>query len=562
MPRLSTVIAITWAALPAAGWADHVAQASHGMVASSQTLASQAGVQIMKEGGNAVDAACAVALALAVVHPAAGNLGGGGFMLIRMADGRAVAIDYREAAPAAATETMYQDVQGNILPGASLVGYRASGVPGTVAGLSLAHQKFGKLPWAAVVKPAIDLASDGFTLSDGLARELKSSRNLAKFPESRRIFQRNGDFYRAAETFKQPELAATLERLANQGPSDFYRGKTAALIADAMKQNGLITRQDLAGYRAVVRKPLVGSYHGYQVVTMPPPSSGGVALLEALNLLSGFDLDSSGFDTAKTDHLLVESMRRAFADRSKYLGDPDFVKVPVSGLTSPRYADKLRATISDSQASPSDTNGPGDPTPYESSETTHFSVVDAQGNAVSNTYTLNFGFGSGVTIPGAGFLMNDEMDDFTSKPGVPNGFGLIQGAANAIQPHKRPLSSMTPTILVKNGKPILVLGSPGGPTIITSVLQVVVNVVDHGMILQEAVAAPRIHHQWLPDAIDVEEGAIPQAVREVLTRNGYRFSDGEGRHWGDVEAIAIDPQTALRIGVSDPRSGDAGAAGY
>jgi len=535
-------------------------ESDHGMVASSQVLASQAGVRIMKEGGNAVDAACAVALALAVVHPAAGNLGGGGFMLIRMADGRSVAVDYREAAPESATETMYQDPQGKILPGRSLVGYQASGVPGTVAGLTLAHQKYGRLKWAAVVQPAIELAQNGFQITPALAQELQGTKRLAQFPESKRIFQRGGDYYKPGETFKQPDLAATLARIAKDGPDDFYKGKTAQLIAAGM--NGAITLQDLAAYRAVLRKPLEGTYRGYKIVTMPPPSSGGIALLETLNQLSNFDLSADGVDTAKTDHLLVEAMRRSFADRAQFLGDPDFVRVPVSGLISNNYAKSLAATISEDRAGTSETTRAGDPMPYESSETTHFSVVDSAGNAVSNTYTLNFGFGSGVTVPGAGFLMNDEMDDFTSKVGAPNGFGLIQGEANAIQPHKRPLSSMTPTILVKDGKLAMVLGSPGGPTIITSVIQVIVNVIDHRMTMEQAVAAPRIHHQWLPDEIDTEIDAIPASVRTQLEAEGYKLSRHEGSHWGDVEAITRNPNTGRLTGVSDPRSPDAAAVGY
>jgi gamma-glutamyltranspeptidase/glutathione hydrolase len=530
------------------------------MVASSNRIASEVGVQIMKRGGNAIDAACAVGLALAVVHPAAGNLGGGGFMLIRTANGRSVAIDYRESAPLAALRDMYVDAAGKIVPGSSLVGYKASGVPGTVAGLALAHKKFGKLPWRDVVEPAVRLAAEGFVVSKDFARDLQGSESLAQFPESRRIFQRNGDFYKPGERFQQPELASTLQLIADKGPTGFYKGKTAQLIASAMRDKGLISLKDLADYKPAVRKPIEGTYRGYRVITMPPPSSGGIALLEMLNILEPHDLAKTGVGTVETNHLLVESMRRAFSDRAEFLGDPDFVRVPVAGLISKPYANLVAKTIQPEEASTSREIGHGDPSGYESSETTHFSVVDSQGNAVSNTYTLNFGFGSGVTIPGAGFLMNDEMDDFTSKVGVPNGFGLIQGSANAIAPHKRPLSSMTPTIVTKNGKLFLVVGSPGGPTIITTVLQVISNVIDHGMTVSEAVNAARIHHQWLPDDVRAEEGALAKAVRATLIRNGYKFR--EGGRWGDAEAIEVDSATGLLSGASDRRTSDAKAVGY
>jgi gamma-glutamyltranspeptidase/glutathione hydrolase len=543
--------------LPAFGYSSAVG--SRMMVASSNRIASEVGVAVMSKGGNAVDAACAVALALAVVHPAAGNLGGGGFMLIRMSNGRSTAIDYRESAPLAASRDMYLDASGNVIPGRSLAGYKACGVPGTVAGLALAHEKFGKLPWREVVQPAADLAEKGFVLSQGLANDLRST-TLSHFPESRRIFQRDGNYYRAGELFQQPDLAKTLVRIAANGPNEFYRGETARLIAEAMRQGGgLIGLADLAGYRPAERKPLTGSYRGYQVLTMPPPSSGGIALLEMLNILEPRDLGGTGADQVETDHLLIESMRRAFADRAEFLGDPDFVKVPVGGLISKPYAELVAKTIQPSAASKSSEIGHGSPPGYESNETTHFSVVDAYGNAVSNTYTLNFGFGSGVTIPGAGFLMNDEMDDFTSKVGVPNGFGLIQGSANAIAPRKRPLSSMTPTIVTQGGKLFLVLGSPGGPTIITTVLQVLSNVIDHGMSVTEAVGAPRIHHQWLPDDVQIEKEAMPATVYAALIANGYRLRR-VGR-WGDAEAIEVDPVTGMLTGASDPRSPDAAALG-
>ncbi len=535
------------------------------MVCSANRLASQIGVDILKQGGNAVDAACAVGFALAVVYPEAGNLGGGGFMLIRLANGKSTAIDYRETAPAQASRTMYLDGTGKVLANMSLVGYRASGVPGTVAGLAMAQRKYGRLRWDQVVSPARLLAQDGYDLSASSASNLRRALNLAQFPESRRIFQNDGKFYKAGDRFIQPDLGETLQRIEAKGPSDFYRGKTAHMIADAMKGAGLITLNDLKRYQPVERKPVVGSYQGYQVITMPPPSSGGIALIEMLNVLQHYSLSQLGFDTAATDHLLIETMRRAFADRSEFMGDPDFVKIPRKGLTSKRYADLLASSIDPEKASLSSSVGHGNPSGYESSETTHFSVVDAAGNAVSNTYTLNFGYGSGVTIPGAGFLMNDEMDDFTSKPGVPNGFGLIQGEANAVAPHKRPLSSMTPTILVKNGKLAMVIGSPGGPTIITTVLQVILNVVDHHMNIAEAIAAPRIHHQWLPDELAAETSSIPDSTYQALLRMGHKLDRSARRpnnRWGDAEGIWIDPKTGKRQGASDPRSKDAAAVGY
>ncbi|HWD37645.1 MAG TPA: gamma-glutamyltransferase [Fimbriimonas sp.] len=538
--------------------------AKHGIVASSSSIASQVGVDIMKEGGNAIDAACAVGFALAVTHPAAGNLGGGGFMLIRLANGLAVTVDYREIAPLAARSTMYQDEQGNVVPGLSLVGYKASGVPGTVAGLALAHAHFGHLPWKAVLEPARVLAEKGFPVSKSLAIELRAASNLPQFPESKRIFLKGGAYYKAGEIFRQPDLANTIARL-QASPSDFYTGKTARLIAKAMAGKGLITLADLKSYQPVERQPLEGSYRGYTVLSMPPPSSGGIALIEMLNMLEHYDLAASGAGTAKTDHLLVEAMRHAFADRAEFLGDPAFTKVPVKGLTSKKYAETLLATLDDSKATPSSEVGHGAPPVTESHQTTHFSVVDSQGNAVSNTYTLNFGFGSGVTVPGAGFLMNDEMDDFTSKVGVPNGFGLIQGTANDIQPKKRPLSSMTPTIVTRNGKLYMVIGSPGGPTIITTVLQVISNVIDHHMNIAQAIAAARIHHQWLPDRIDNETDALSEAVYESLIGMGYTITHGpkpEHAYWGDAEGILVDSARKALTGASDPRTRDAAAVGY
>jgi len=539
-------------------------RASHGMVASANAIASQVGVDILKRGGNAVDAACAVGLALAVTYPAAGNLGGGGFMMIRMADGRCVAVDYREMAPEAAQRTMYLDSSGKVIPNLSLVGYRASGVPGTVAGLGLAQQKYGVLKWHDVVEPARRLAAEGFPVSHSLAGSLKAAENLARFPESKRIFLKGGLYYKEGEIFKQPELASTLQRIQENGPREFYTGLTAKQILAEMKaHDGLLTASDLENYRAVEREPLRGSYRGYEVLTMPPPSSGGAALLEMLNILEPHDLAALSYNSSKTDHLLIEAMRRAFADRAEFMGDPDFVTMPTKGLISKQYAQQVAATIDPLHASSSATIGHGKPAAYESPQTTHFSVVDGAGNAVSNTYTLNMGYGSSATVSGAGFLLNDEMDDFTSKPGVPNGFGLIQGEANAIAPRKRPLSSMTPTILTRDGKLFMVIGSPGGPTIINTVLQVISNVVDHGMDLGRAVAAPRIHHQWLPDRVRAEPLALPKDVLTTLQAMGHQIDQAKGSsRMGDAEGVLVDIATGARLGASDPRSPDAAAIGY
>ena len=540
----------------------------HGIVTSATSLASDVGVDVMKKGGNAVDAACAVALALAVTYPTAGNLGGGGFMLIRFPDGTSTSIDYRETAPAAASRNMYLDAQGNVRPRVSLTGYLASGVPGTVAGLGLAHKKYGKLPWKEIVEPARQLASRGFKVSYALAQSLKSTRDLARYAESKRIFLNQGAYYKEGDLFRQPELAATLERIEKQGAQEFYTGTTGRMLAEEMKRHGgLITLKDLGGYHPVEREPVKGTYRGYDIISMPPPSSGGPALIQMLNILERHDIGSLGYNSAAADHLMIETMRRAFADRAEFPGDPEFVKVPVRGLTSKKYAEELDGTIKPDRATPSTEVGHGAPGVYESTETTHFSVVDSAGCAVSNTYTLNMGYGSAVTIAGAGFLMNDEMDDFTSKPGFPNGFGLIQGDANAIAPGKRPLSSMTPTILSRNGKLSLVIGSPGGPTIINTVLQVIVNVVDHGMDIGHAISAPRFHHQWMPDVVTAEAFCFPAEVLNSLIARGHKIDQptgkaGKGRRQGDAEGIMVDPDTGDRLGASDPRSADAAAKGY
>jgi len=538
-------------------------RAPHGMVASASERASQVGVDVLRRGGNAVDAAVAVGLALAVTHPTAGNLGGGGFSVIRMADGTSTVIDFRETAPGRAKRDLYLDERGAVIPEASTVGALAPGVPGTVAGLALALEKHGTRKWRDLVEPARRLAAEGFPVTRHLARDLRAHAPLLeRFPESRRIFLKDGAFYREGDTFRQPELAQTLRRLRDRGPREFYEGRTAELIAEEMQAGGgLISREDLRGYRAVVRKPLRGAYRGYEILTMPPPSSGGTALLQMLNVLERFDVAALGHNSSQKQHVLIETMRRAFADRAQFLGDPDFVSVPVAGLTSRRYAAELFKTIDPARATPSDRISHGRPAAYESPETTHYSIVDAQGNAVSTTYTLNGAYGSGLTVTGAGFLLNNEMDDFTSKPGAPNLFGLIQGEANAIAPRKRPLSSMTPTLVLKDGKLRFVVGSPGGPTIINTVLQITVNVIDHGMNLQQAVDAPRIHHQWLPDQVRHEPFGLPRDVLDALKARGHRLAERPG-NIGDAQAVMVDPETGDRLGASDPRNPDGRALGY
>jgi len=547
--------------------------ARHAMVASVHELASRAGVEVMQAGGNAIDAAVATGFALAVVHPQAGNLGGGGFMLIRTADGTAHFVDFREKAPAAATENMYLDAQGNVIPNASLVGYKAAGVPGSVAGLAYAQKKYGKLSLAQVMAPAVKLARDGFPLAWEDARDLEDE-DLAKFPVSRRIFQRNGKFYQSGEVFRQPELAHTLERISRD-PDDFYRGDIAREIAaDVAKGGGLITAADLAAYEVKEREPIRGTYRCYDVLSAPPPSSGGVALVEVLNILEGYDLAKAGNRSAESIHLTAEAFRRAFYDRAEFLGDPDFAKIPVAQLIDKRYAAGWRESIDPMHASTSkDLRLPqifneleryANAHPQlmgavrEPENTTHYSVVDSEGTAVAVTTTLNDTLGSRVTVEGLGFLLNDEMDDFASKQGVPNTYGLIQGPANAIGPGKRPLSAMTPTIVTKDEKLFLVLGSPGGPTIITTVANILMGVVDFGLDIQESVNAPRFHNQWLPDEIMLEDRISPD-TEAILRNRGHKLAV---RHmWGDGECIAIDPNSGERLGASDGRN-NGKAVGY
>lgn len=542
-------------------------RARHGMVASTSDIASRVGVEVMQKGGNAVDAAVAVSLALAVTWPSAGNLGGGGFMMVRNADGTAEALDYRERAPLAGHRDMYLGKDGNVVKGLSTQGYLAAGVPGTVAGLALAHKRHGKLPWADLVEPARKLAAEGFPVNYHLARSLRYNSTIEKmqpFAESRRIFQRDGKFYEMGDTFVQPELAAVLARI-KANPRDFYEGETAKLIAaDMNASGGIITLEDLRTYEPTVRKPLRATYRGHEILTMPPPSSGGVALVEMLNILEPYDLESMQWGSAQYTHTIVEAMRRAFADRAQYLGDTDFVKVPVSAFVNPKFADERRKSIDPNRASSSKEIGAGNPAPYESPDTTHFTIIDGDGNIVSSTYTLNDSYGAGATIKGAGFLINDEMDDFTAKVGVPNDYGLMQGEANAIAPRKRPLSSMTPTIVLRDGKPFFAIGSPGGPTIINTVLQVTLNIIDFGMDIQAAIEAPRVHHQWMPDQIYWEEFGMNPDTREKLERMGHTFRNMPGAsrspsEIGDAHGVMIDPATGMRLGASDPRLGGAPA---
>jgi gamma-glutamyltranspeptidase/glutathione hydrolase len=525
-------------------------RARHGMVVTRERHATAVGLRVLRSGGNAVDAAIAVGFALAVTHPSAGNIGGGGFMLVRLADGRTTFLDFRERAPGAASRNMYLDASGKATQD-STVGYRAAGVPGTVSGLEFASKKYGRKPWAELVKPAAELASSGFTLSYAQAQSFRTNeRNLSRFAETRRIFLRDGKFYEPGETFVQPELGRTLERIARHGAKDFYEGETARLLAREMAgHGGLITLEDLKAYRTIERLPLLGKYRGYDIITAPPPSSGGVGILQMLGVLEKTGFEKTGAGSAAAVHHMAESMRRYFADRSEHLADPDFVKVPVSALLDPKYLDLLRATIDPERATPS-TRIKAGKFGAESNETTHYSVADAEGNIAIVTYTLNGGYGSKVTAAGLGFLLNNEMDDFAPKPGEANMYGLIQGEANAIQPRKTPLSSMTPTIVLKDGKPFLALGSPGGPTIINTVLEVMVNVIDFGMNVQDAVNWPRFHHQWLPDELRMEPGYSPDTVA-LLERRGHTVKRVNSQ--GECAAIRFNANGWLE-GAADPRT--------
>lgn len=534
-------------------------ESSGGMVVSASAIASEVGRNVLAAGGNAVDAAIATGFALAVTYPTAGNIGGGGFMVIRFPDGRATTIDFREKAPAAATPTMFTDSTGAYSSRIHHNSHRSVGVPGTVAGFALAHQKYGKARWNTIVGPAAQLADTGFLVPNGLAASLTGARNkLSTDSGSLAAYYKAGQPYAAGERLTLGDLGRTLGRIRDRGRDGFYKGTTAQLIAAEMKRGGgLITEADLAAYQAAERAPVRGSFKGYEVISMPPPSSGGVAMIEMLNILEGMDLRAMGHNSPQYVHSLVESMRRAFRDRALYLGDPDFTKPPIDRLTSKAYAEELRRTIDPNKASPS---SPADVAQgYESDETTHYSVVDKDGMAVSVTYTLEAGYGLGAVVDGAGFLLNNEMGDFNGKPGLTDSTGLIGTAPNIAQPGKRMLSSMTPTIIARDGKLVAVVGSPGGRTIINTVLEVVLNLTAFDMPVQDAVNAPRLHHQWLPNTVTVERVGFPESTLDALRAKGHVVRVGGQQ--GTAHSIAIDPRTGKRLGAPDPRDRDAGASG-
>lgn len=535
--------------------------AMNGMVVSQSEIASKVGTDVLKEGGTAVDAAVATAFALAVTHPSAGNIGGGGFLVYRPNEGAPDAYDFREKAPAKSHEKMWLDENGNYDRQRHHKSHQACGVPGTVAGLHMAWKAHGKLPWRRLVEPAIALARDGFVISHGLALDLKSViPHFKPYPASLSQFTNNGQPYRGGEILQQSDLAKTLERIAASGPDGFYKGKTAELIVAEMEANdGLITLKDLAEYSAVHRSPIVGSYRGYDVISMPPPSSGGITLIQMLNILEGYDLTESGFGSAQTLHFMTESMRRAYRNRAMFLGDPEFnPDMPVAKLTSKGFANELRAQINGTLATPSSLDGFN--WPLESEETTHLSVVDKDRNAVSLTYTLEYSYGSGIVVTGAGFLLNNEMGDFNPAPGLTNTAGVIGTKPNLTQPGKRMLSSMTPTIVAKDGKLVLVTGSPGGRTIINTVLQTILNVIDHKMNAQMAVDSGRIHHQWFPDVIRFEEQRFSPDTIQILESRGHHLQEYDRQ--GSAHIIRVDQANNLLEGGVDHRRPDAGASGY
>ena len=542
------------------GSINHPVIDDEGMVVSQRMIASKVGAEILAQGGNAVDAAVATGLALAVVLPRAGNLGGGGFMVIYLKEeDKTIAIDYREKAPSAATRDLFLDENGDYDRKKAQFSLLSAGVPGSVAGFHHALTRYGTLTWEEVLQPAIKLAEDGFVIPHDLANTLASKRyreRLSADPAAAKVFfKKNNEFYSAGEILVQKDLAWTLKQLSQNGPEAFYSGDIAKLIVKEMERNGgLITLQDLKNYNVAERQPLEGSYKGYKIVSMPPSSSGGTHLIQMLNMLEDFPIKEMGFGSADTIHILAEVMKRAYADRSKYLGDSDFYKVP-SSLISKQYAKALNKQISLDQVTPSNEVSPGDPYPYESPDTTHFSVMDSYGNAVSNTYTLNFSYGSGKMIPGTGMLINNEMDDFSSKPGTPNGYGLLGSEANAIEGNKRPLSSMTPTIIFKDQKPYMVFGSPGGSRIITTVLQVALNVMEHEMNIAQAVHSPRMHHQWLPEVLMLEKG-FGSDTEKLLESKGYKLY--QSSTMGSVQAIVKEGN--YFYGSADPRRPSAGVA--
>ncbi|WP_350996946.1 gamma-glutamyltransferase [Shewanella sp. TB7-MNA-CIBAN-0143] len=535
--------------------------AKHGMVSSQEAIASQIGVDILKQGGNAVDAAVAVAYALAVTLPRAGNIGGGGFMLVHLAEqNKTIAIDYRETAPAKAHKDIFLDEQGNAVDKLSREHGLAVGVPGTVMGMELALKQYGTMKMAQVIKPAIKLAKDGIVVTSDLSNSLAGLKSrITQWPSSAAIFYHaDGSNYQVNELLKQPELAQSLSLIAQKGSKGFYQGETAEKIVSAVQNaGGVMSLTDLANYKVVEREPVRGNYRGYEVVSMPPPSSGGIHIIEMLNVLEQFPIDKLGHNSANTLHLMAETMKYAYADRSEYLGDPDFVTVPVKQLTSKQYAKEISSKIAINKTTPSSEIKPGKLAPYESDQTTHFSVIDKWGNAVANTYTLNFSYGSGLVAKGTGILLNNEMDDFSVKPGTPNGYGLIGGEANAVQGNKRPLSSMSPTMVMKDGKPFIVTGSPGGSRIINITLQMIMNVIDHNLNIAEATAAARMHHQWLPDFIWVEH-TLNRDTISLLEAKGHKVKVQESI--GSTQSIMMTEQGLF--GASDPRRAGSAAIGY
>lgn len=535
--------------------------AKHGMVASQETLASRTGVEILKQGGNAVDAAVAVAFSLAVTLPRAGNIGGGGFMLVHLAkENKTIAIDYREMAPSKAKKDIFLDENGNAVTKLSREHGLAVGVPGTVMGMSLALEKYGTMTMAQVTAPAIKMAQEGISVSPDLAVSLAGlKRRMSQWPSTAAIFYKaDGSDFQVDDILKQPELAHSLQLIAEKGTKGFYEGETAEKLVKAVQEaGGIMTLEDLKHYKAVEREPVRGQYRGYEVVSMPPPSSGGVHIIEMLNVLQQFPIDKFGHNTAQTIHVMAEIMKHAYADRSEYLGDPDFYKVPVKQLTDKDYAQKIASQIALNKTTPSEEIKPGNLAPYESDQTTHYSVVDKWGNAVSNTYTLNFSYGSGLVAKGTGILLNNEMDDFSAKPGTPNGYGLVGGDANAVEGNKRPLSSMSPTIVMKDGKPFLVTGSPGGSRIITTTLQIIMNVIDHGLNIAEASNAARVHHQWLPDELRVETSLNRDTI-SLLEAKGHKVSVQSAM--GSTQSIMVTDQGIF--GATDPRHSGSEAVGY
>ena len=535
-------------------------QGKEGMVVTSHFLATQSAQEVLKNGGNAIDAAVTAAFSLAVTQPRSGNIGGGGFMLISSEEKNdVVAIDYREKAPSKATVDMFLDKEGNADSNVARYTHLAAGVPGTVAGLAMALEQYGTIGLQEAMAPAIKLADEGFVVTPRFSKGLKAKEEmLKKWPSSKKIFYKaDGSYYEPGDLFVQKDLAATLIRISENGIKEFYEGKTAELlVAEMAKHGGLISMEDMKSYSPGFRTPVHGTYRGYDIYSMSPPSSGGTHVVQILNILEGYPMSDFGHNSAKSIHLMAEAMKRAYADRSHYLGDEDFVKVPLKALTSKKYAEGQRSEINLAKATPSKTISPGVVVPYESNETTHFSIVDKYGNAVSNTYTINFSYGSGIVVEGAGFLLNNEMDDFSAKPGVPNAYGLLGGEANKIEPNKRMLSSMSPTIVKQEGKNFLVTGSPGGSRIITTTLQVIMNVIDHGLNIQSAVAAPRIHHQWLPDEIRVEEGLSPDTVK-ALEDMGHTITPKSSM--GAIQSIMI--KDGMMHGGADPRRSTSLAAG-